>query len=759
MVQLPLLPQQQMQLQQAVALHQNGNVERARQMYRQVLLFQPDNADLLRMLGTAECQLGNLEEGARLLGQSLDIQPEQPGALHNRGNVLTSLGRFDEAAASYEKALAFKPDYAHAWAGRGDALTQSGRLEEALASYDRAVAIEPGFAEAYMERGDVLRQLGRFEEAIAAYRRALSIQPELAEAHIRLARLHERLGDIDLALAQWQRMATQFERARGEDAANLTGALNEMIRLYLTATLEDEKAEGMAQLSLSIDPDQRQTKQDYINARLRQCAWPAMAPFEGVSRYALRQAMSPFIACVHTDDPMLQLAVNWQTQVRDVPVAPQDIVVHTPPTDTGTAPLRIGYLSSDMREHAFGHLTYELPELHDRRRVEVFAYYCGPQADDALHAHFRAGYDRFIDISGMDDAAAAQRIQADGIQILVDCNGFTLHSRRGLLARRPAPVIASWLGFPGSAGSAGHNYIVADPWTIPPESELYYSEKVVRLPCYQPNNRRRQVAEAPLSRAAAGLPEQAFVYCSFNGTHKISPSMFDRWLTILQRVPGSVLWLLSDARTTQDHLRQYARDKGVDPARLVFAGYLPNAEHLTRYALADLFLDTAPYNAHTTCSDALWMGLPVLTCSGRSFASRVGGSLVRSAGLPELVCERFEDYVDQAVALAGDLDRLQGLRTRLREGRDTCVLFDTPLFVRSLEGLYADMWRAYVAGQLPKPDLRNLDIYLEEGLEHDPEAVEFRTDADYRAFWRQQLARRNADEPIPFDKRFWKGRF
>ncbi|MBV8650223.1 MAG: glycosyl transferase, partial [Alphaproteobacteria bacterium] len=300
-----------------------------------------------------------------------------------------------------------------------------------------------------------------------------------------------------------------------------------------------------------------------------------------------------------------------------------------------------------------------------------------------------------------------------------------------------------------------HHYVIADDWIIPRDHEIYYSERVLRLPCYQPNDRKRVVALQRPSRRDTKLPESGTVFCCFNGAHKISRFTFERWLTILSRVPGSVLWLLSSTEIAHEALRRFARERGIAPERLVFADKMANAAHLARYPLADLFLDTAPYGAHTTASDALWMGVPVLTLSGRSFAARVCGSLVRAAGLPELICETPEDYVDRAVALGRDAALLRQYRERLAAGRDACTLFDTPRLVRGLEDLYRQAWTEYREERLPRPDLRNLDVYLELGGEENHDEVEVQAIKDYRAWWRAKLARRNRFRPVSPDGRLW----
>lgn len=466
------------------------------------------------------------------------------------------------------------------------------------------------------------------------------------------------------------------------------------------------------------------------------------------------KGLSPLSAGAFTDDPMLQLAMAWHYNKTDVgtPAAAMDA---WPNAARKSGPLRIGYLCSDLREHALGYLLAEVFGLHDRSKVEVFSYYCGPEAKDPLHAHFISTSDHWLSISGMDDAAAARRIAEDGIQILVDLNGYTREARLKIFALRPAPIIVNWLGFPGTTASPYHHYIIADDWIIPDNHEKYFSEKVLRLPCYQPNNRRRMIAPRKPTRSEAKLPENAMVYCCFNGAHKINRFTFERWLMILARVPGSVLWLLGNTEATNERLRQFAAQRGIAPERLVFAEKLANPHHLARYPLADLFLDTTPYGAHTTASDALWMGVPVLTFSGRSFASRVCGSLVRSAGLAELICTSAEEYVDQAVVLGKDRGRLDAYREQLRANRESCTLFDMPGLVQSLEGLYGQMWSDFEKGALPQPDLANLDVYLEVGSQVKHDELEMQTIQDYEGWWRAKLAQRHKLRPIPVDCRLW----
>lgn len=601
-----------------------------------------------------------------------------------------------------------------------------------------------------------LADCGDLNAARDCLERALLLNPDFMPAYINLGRIHERLGDAGKAVIQWSTLVDRLSAVDGNAITHKVAALNQTARV-LEENQQDESAEAMLRQTLDLDRDQREALQHYIALRQRQCKWPVVQPWERVSRETLLSGTSPLSLAAYADDPMLQLAAAWNYNLRDVGSPGEGMITsHWAAREGGRGGrLRIGYLSSDLRDHAVGYLMAEVFGLHDRDAVELFAYYCGPALGGPLQERIKATVDHWVPISDLDDETAARRIADDGIQILVDLNGYTRDGRLKMVARRPAPVIVNWLGFPGTMGSPYHHYIVADDWVIPPGDEIYYSEKVLRLPCYQPNDRQRVVAPQTPTRAEVGLPEDGMVYCCFNGLHKLTRATFERWLTILDRVPGSVLWLLSGGEAAQERLRSYAAGRGIAPERLIFAEKLANPQHLARYPLADLFLDTMPYGAHTTASDALWMGVPMLTLSGRSFASRVCGSLLRSAGLPELVCASPDEYVGRAVALGRDRAVLRRYREQLAQQRDTCTLFDTPLLVRKLEELFRQMWSDFENGRLPRPDLSNLDVYLEVGARHDHEETAYRSPREHRAWWTEQLARRHAFRPIAPDHRLW----
>lgn len=628
---------------------------------------------------------------------------------------------------------------------------QAASVEAAYAAWIGANPGEPLLYAVLFNYSVVLSDSGKLDAAQQCLEQAIALQPDFMPAYINLGRIYERQGKIGLAVVQWSAALARMAAVNGAVLTHKTTALNQSARA-LEAVNQDAAAETMLRESLELDCRQREVIQHLVALRQRQCEWPVLTSSERVDRDVLLQGMSPLSAAAFTDDPLWQLALADHYNKLDVGT-PATAMEAWPQARERSGPLRIGYLSSDLREHAVGYLMTEILGLHDRSQVEVYVYYCGIEAQDPLHEHFKQTADHWTSISHLDDAAAARTIAQDGIAILVDLNGYTRDARLKLVAMKPAPVIVNWLGYPGTMASPYHHYLIADDWIIPPASEPYYSEKVLRLPCYQPSNRNRIIAPEKPSRSAAGLPENGMVYCCFNGSHKIHRFTFDRWLKILASVPDSVLWLLAGPEATSKRLREHAERQGIDPGRLVFAEKVANPAHLARYALADLFLDTTPYGAHTTASDALWAGVPVLTQSGRSFASRVCGSLVRAAGLPELICATAEEYVERAIAYGLDRESIRPLREKLRAGRESCPLFDMPGLVRSLEGLYREMWQACMQDALPRPDLANLGVYLEIGNQADHEASEMQRIEDYHGWWVTRLAKRHRLRPIPFDRR------
>jgi predicted O-linked N-acetylglucosamine transferase (SPINDLY family) len=609
----------------------------------------------------------------------------------------------------------------------------------------------------YFNYGVSLLDVSDHPGAINALRETIRIKPDFSPPYINLGNIMEGLGHTDRAVGQWMNLVNMFPAVNGEAVTYKSMALKQIGRV-LEKAQNDSAAEDALRQSLDINPEQPEVKQHWISLRQRQCKWPAVSGWENVQKAKLLAAISPLSVACYTDDPMFQLAVGYQYNKKSIgmPAKPRSATAVFSPDRRKAGKLRIGYVSSDLRNHAVGFAMTEVVELHNRENVEVFAYYCGIEGTDATQSRIKAAVDHWLDINPLDDEQAAAKIREDEIDILVDLNGYTKDARTKVFSLRPAPINVNWFGFPSSMASPYHHYIIADPYIIPENHEIYYSEKVLRMPCYQPNDRKRIVATHRPTRKDANLPENAFVYCCLNGMQKLTAITFERWMNILRSVDNSVLWLLSGTSDTNTRLQQMASQQGVAPERLIFAERRANPDHLARYPLADLFLDNLPYGAHTTAADSMWMGVPILTLMGRSFASRVCASLLHAAGTEELICASPAEYIARAIELGRDKQKYSAIKQKLVSGRDTCLLFDTPQLVRNLEGLYQGMWADYLRGDLPRPDLRNLDIYHEIGLELDLEKIELLPDPAYFSLYREKLDERHSVYPIGSDARLWQ---
>lgn len=644
--------------------------------------------------------------------------------------------------------------------GGVEALRSAGQLSMACELYKTWIAYhddDPSLHAVWFNYSVSLADAQDLTGAVNALRQAIRLKPVFCQPYINLGGLLERMGRPDSAVAAWSSLAGSLSAVTGDAVTWKLAALKQIGRVLETSHAPAAAEAALAQC-LEINADQPEVIQHYIAIRQGQCKWPVLADAGRITKSGLIAAISPLSTACYTDDPMFQLAnaARYNRHSVGSPPAPRTALDGIAPAPRSRDRLRIGYVSSDLRNHAVGFAMTDVVETHDRDRFEIFAYYCGIRTSDDTQQRIRAGSEHWVDLTDLDDIAAARRVRQDGIDILVDLNGYTKDARTRMFALRPAPVAVNWFGFPHTMGSPYHHYIIADDTVIPPGSEIYYSEAVMRVPCYQANDRKRTVATATPTRQEAGLPESGLIFCCLNGMQKITAASFARWLLILREVPDSALWLLAGTAETQARLRQTAEQSGVAGHRLVFAEKRMNPEHLARFRLADLFLDSFPYGAHTTASDALWMGVPVVTLQGRCFASRVCASLLRAAGLPELVCDTPADYVRLAIALGTDRERLASLRARLRAGRDTCALFDTPLLVRNLEARYREMHDMFLQGRLPQPDLTNLDVYHEAGMSLDPESIGMLDDEAYRSLYRDRLADIDAVFPIRPDRRFWQ---
>ncbi len=534
---------------------------------------------------------------------------------------------------------------------------------------------------AYFNLGVTLSNLDDFPNAEAAYRKSMELHPTFAQPRLNLGSLFERMGQIDKALTEWRWVAENISAEAPETKPMIVLACNHQGRVLETRKQLHEALEWLTK-SLALDPDQEDALHHWIHLRQKQCLWPIYIPFPGISLEAMHRATSALAMLSVSDEPVRQLdAARRFVEKKVLANAP----TLANPKGYGHKKLRIAYVSSDFSLHPVSMLTAELFELHDRTQFEVYGYCWSPEDGSGLRQRVMQAMDQFHRIDKMTDEDAAKLIRSHEIDILVDLQGQTAGARANLLAYRPAPLQITYLGLPATTGLPSIDYVIADEFLIPPASAALYSEKPLYMPdVYQVSDRQRPIGPTP-TRETCGLPADAFVFCSLNNNYKYTPEVFSVWMNILHRTPGSVLWLLSDNPWAEANLRKEAQARGIDPARLYFAGRVLPQDYLARYAVADLFLDTFPFNAGTTANDALWMELPLLTYTGRSFASRMAGALLTAAKLPELITYNLKDYEEKAVELASQPKELARIRSHLAHEKMNGVLFDTPRFVRNLE--------------------------------------------------------------------------
>ena len=530
--------------------------------------------------------------------------------------------------------------------------------------------------------GTLLSSLGREDEAEAAYQLALSLAPEFPPALLNLGHLHERRGDKERALSNW---ALAIARTDPPSAANFDlhlHALNNSARL-LESLKRLPESQTLMERSLKLKPSQMDVIQHYVHVRQKQCIWPLYQPLGEVTLNQLLVGTSALAMMSVTDDPAMQLLAAMRFAYERAPKAAAVALHTTMPPRSGR--IKLGYLSGDLHHHAVGLLIAELIELHDRSRFEVFAFCWTPESEMPQRQRLRGAFDHLVRLSGVDDTTAAKLIAQAGIDVLVDLQALTSGARPAILGQRPAPVQVSYLGLPGTSALPGVDWIIADRFVMPPEYLPYCTEKPIYLPqVYQVSDRQRAEAPTP-TRAAQGLPEDAFVYCSFNNTFKFTPDLFASWMRVLHAVPNSVLWLLADNDTARANLLRAAELANVQRERLIFAGRVSPPEYLARFRLADLMLDTFPYNAGTTASDALWMGTPIVTLAGRSYISRMAGSLLTAVGLPDLITETLPAYEKLAIDLGRCPARVASYKRYLAEQGRASPLFDMPQIVRDIE--------------------------------------------------------------------------
>ena len=708
-----------------------GNVLRALKRYDDAFAAYDKALSIRSSLAEAWLGRGNVfddlkhyDEALAAYDKALSVRPDLAEAWFGRGNVFDHLKRYDEALAAYDESLSIRPSFADAWLGRGNGLCSLKRYGEALAAYDKVLSIKANSEGAWLGRGNVLVRLKRHKEAIAAFDRALSLDPNLPKAwlgrgHSLVAlNLYDRAftavdqalalnpamgeawlgrGDIFAAVRQYDDALAAFDRAL-EYEPDLPGAW--LRRGYVLAALK-RHGEAIAAFdrSLKTEPDGPFAEASRLHARMVLCEWGNFAADCAHLRSSIGSIPAepfPILAIESSPEEQLRSAKRYNETQCPPPSAPIWRGKHY-----DHERIRVAYLSADYGIHPVFHLLSGVLASHDHARFETIAISFGSADPTSLSPRLTGSFDRFLDVKGRGDVDVADLLKAIEIDIAIDLMGYTERARPMILAHRPAPVQVNYLGYPGTMGADHIDYIIADRWVIPDAQRQFYTEKVIYLPNTFQANSEREITDLSGSRAAAGLPDDGFVFCAFSNSYKITPGIFDVWMRVLQQVPGSVLWLLAAHATVEGNLRREAEARGVEAERLVFAPRIPYADYLARYQLADLFLDTLPFNAGTTASDALWAGLPLVTCSGETFASRMAASLLRAVGMGELIADSMADYEALAAKLASDPELMASMRAKLARNRLSEPLFDTKLFTRHLEAAYVAVHERAQAGLPP----------------------------------------------------------
>lgn len=705
-----------------ILAYQLGQIENAERLIGEAAKLRPGAAELSYNHACLLQKLNRLDEALAAFDRALVMRPNYLEALVNRGAVLGALNRQDESLANASRVIALRPDLAEAWHNRAAALKAVGWVEEALSDWDRALALKPSHGGAWKSRAIVLQQIGRLDEALVSLHKCCEVSPRDGDAQGRLADLLTSMGRYAEAAAAYENFLTLAPNQAGgwharafvlqilhrreealicfERALQLEPKSDAIRRGRANVLFELERWEEAArdyEVLLAAESPPVWLRGYLAICRLHCCEWRRLESDRGLIAAATRRG--EFVI-----DPvgMASISDTPEEQLECAQIWARDRCPVVPPLWTGEAyahdRIRIAYVSSDFRAHATAFLMAGIFEKHDRTRFEVTAISWSANDRSATRDRLERAFDRFIEIGDKSDADAARIIRDLEIDIAVDLKGYTNESRPAILAHRPAPVQAHYLGFPGTMAVDFIDYLIADPVVISPAEQSHYLEKIVTLPdSYQCNDDMREIPTRKPTRYELGLPP-GFVFCCFNSNHKILPDVFAVWMRLLNAISGSVLWLLEDNPSAADHLRAAATAHGIDPERLVFAKHADPEVHLARQTNADLFLDTLPYNAHTTGSDALWAGLPLLTVRGQTFASRVAASLLTAAGLPELVTGSLEEYEALALKLARDEEALARIRRKLAESRKSCALFDTARMTRHLEAAYQMMWERKRSG-------------------------------------------------------------
>jgi len=651
----------------AINFFENGNLNESKKLCLEILEDEPKNFDILHLLGIISFQLKDYKKSSELISQAIKINPNNSEAYNNQAFVLKKLNRLKAAVESLNKAIKIKPDFIEAYNGLGHLLVELNQLDAALKNFDKAISINPNFSEAYNNRGNILNKLNRYTESIESYDKAISINPNFAEAY------------------------------------NNRGGVQKDRKLYEDAHKSYEKA-------IKIKPNLDFMLGSLIYTKLHLCDWKYFDEnLKKIEENIIKgnKSITPFASLLLLNSPSLQRKVaeiyfsakyNSKNTLKSFEERPKN------------KKIRVGYFSADFRKHVMSDLLINLFECHDKSKFELIGFSFIPGKPDLMHNEIKKKFDQFFDVSLKTDKQIAQLSKDMNIDIAVDLMGYTTYARMGIFKESCAPIKINFLGYAGTSGTNHHDYIIADKIVIPKKYQKDYSEKIVYLPdSYKLEYSTRKISNKIFLKEEMGLPKNSFVFCCFNNNFKITPNVFNIWMNILKNVKDSVLWLTikKNNQTVINHLKKEALKKDVDVDRLIFATRMPStSDHLARLKLANLFIDTMPYNAHNTAGDALWVGLPIITLCGETFASRVGASQLNAIGLNELITSNDKEFENLATELANNPKKLQQIKNKLNNNKISKPLFNTKLFTKNIEKAYSIIYEEYLK-KIPK---KNIEI-------------------------------------------------
>ena len=675
----------------------DGKINEAKEICTEILKSEPNNFSAYYLLGVILFQKKNYIKSIELISKAIEINPKNSEFYNFKGIALVHLNKFEEAIDSWTKAIEIDPNSLDAYNNKGNALIKLKKNELALKNFDQALKLKPNFSQAHHNRSVVLKNLNRFEVALESVNKAIEINPKYVDAYNLKGVILRELNQIEDSLNNYDKaikLNPNFADAH-LNRGNLLLNENKQLNLALESFTK----------ALKINPNLNFLFGKYIHTKAWLSNWDLIDEEINSLKDKITSGMKtatpfPILSLIDLPDLQKKNAENYVKNEYSLSSNLEPIVKRP-----SNKKIRIGYYSSDFNNHPTSFLMIQLLELHDRSNFEIFCFSLANRKDDEMRKRVSNSCDKFLDVSLKSDEEIARISRDLNIDIACDVMGFTKGNKFQIFAEKCAPIQVSYLAFPGTTGANFIDYVIADKTVISQELKKYYSEKIIFLPdTYQVNDSAKKISDKVFTREEMGLPKDSFVFCCFNKNYKILPSVFDIWMNLLKKVKDSVLWLLVENTKAQENLKKEATKRNIDENRIIFAKIMPLDDHLARHRCADLFIDTFPYTAHTTCSDALWAGLPVVTRIGKSFASRVSASLLNAIDLPELITHSEEEFENLALDFANNKNKLNQVKVKLEKNKISNSLFNTKLYTKNIESSYKIIYDRYLK-DLPAEDI------------------------------------------------------